>query len=86
MEALGFHGLTSEDQVRLRELISEVTVIGIDHDIKEKVIELRQTTSLRLPDAIIVATAMLADAELLTHDVNLLKIPGLKASAPQLKS
>jgi predicted nucleic acid-binding protein len=42
------------------------------------VIELRKTTSLRIPDAIIASTAMLAGAELVTRDLGFRQVPGLK--------
>ena len=84
IEVLGFNGLTDIESDRLRQLVADLTVVPINDEIKEMAIELRQTTSLRLPDAIIVATAIVIGAELMTNDSNLIKVPGLVTSVPAL--
>ena len=85
IEVLGFKGLSTSDLDHLRNLIADLTVVPIDDAIKEKTIELRSTTNLRLPDAIIVATALVIGADLMTNDQSLLKFPGLTTLAPVLK-
>jgi predicted nucleic acid-binding protein len=85
IEAMGCRDLAPDAARSLKELFSCVTIVPLDDAIKEETIRLRQTTRLRLPDAIIVATCLVTGAELLTHDSDLLKVPGLKASAPVLK-
>src|SRR5207248_887723 len=84
IEALGHPRLAPTEEVKLRTIIQELTVIPVDGPVIDEAIRLRRTTRLRLPDAIIAATAIVTGSELLTHDANLLKVPGLKASAPKL--
>jgi predicted nucleic acid-binding protein len=45
--------------------------------LKDETIRLRQTTRLKLPDALIVATAISRKAVLLTNDEQLISVPGL---------
>jgi len=85
IEAMGCRDLSAEAETALRTLFMSVTVVALDEAIKEETIRLRRTTNLKLSDAIIVATCLVAGAELLTRDADLLKVPGLKASAPALK-
>lgn len=85
IEVLGYGGLSADAEVALKSLISTVLVVPIDEAVKDEAIRLRRATSLRLPDAIIAATAIARNADLLTLDVGLLKISGLTATAPTLK-
>jgi predicted nucleic acid-binding protein len=64
--------------------LMHAAVIGLTHDIKERTILLRRTNQLKLPDAIIAATALTVGATLLTNDARLLKVPGLAARAVAL--
>jgi len=47
---------------------------------------LRRRHALKLPDAIIAATALSLHAQLLTNDTKLLRIPGLACERLELKS
>lgn len=85
IEALSFPGLSASEGKAIRDFLDETTVLGIDEDIEAETIRLRRSTRLRMADAIIAATAIVAGAELLPHDANLLKVPGVKSSSPPLK-
>lgn len=85
IEALGHPKLLPSEEAKLKVILQELTVLPIDAAIKDEAIRLRRATKLRLPDAIIAATAIVTGSELLTHDAGLLNVPGLKASAPPLK-
>jgi predicted nucleic acid-binding protein len=60
-------------------------VVELAADIKKAAIRLRRQNKLKLPDAIIVASAMVLDAELLTNDAQLLQSPSIRSRALQLK-
>ena len=77
IELRGFAGLTSPQQDWLARFLATITIVDIDSIIKEETIRLRQTTRLKLPDALIVATAMTRNAVLLTNDEQLFGVPGL---------
>lgn len=65
------------------QFISLANVIEIDRDIIEKCILLRRTTSIKLPDAIIAATAISHDLTLITRNIDDFKnIDALKLINP----
>lgn len=86
MELRSFPKLTSEEESFILEKLSNLTIYGIDNTIKEKTILLRRATRLKLPDAIIAATAIVNNAVLLTNDKELHNIPELKYRVLALKS
>lgn len=85
IELLAFKALTPSERNTIHLFLGGVTVINLDGTIKEETIRMR-LTGLRLPDAVVAATASVCGAELLTHDARLLKAPGIVARAPALKS
>ena len=64
IELLGF---TNVEQVII-DLVSFAVIYHIDNEIIEKTIELRKKYSIKLPDAIIAATAIVHDLILLSHN------------------
>ena len=77
MELLSYPSLSSAELDQLTGFLAEINVVDIDLEIKEAAIRLRRKHGLRLPDAIIAATALVLEAELVTNDKKLSKIPGL---------
>jgi predicted nucleic acid-binding protein len=71
IELLGFSGMTPTEEANVRALISTLTVIPLFEGIKDETIRLRRTLRLRLPDAIVLATAVVTRSELLTNDLDL---------------
>jgi len=57
MEVLGFKFRNNEEENFVKELIDLFEVQFIDQAIAEKVIEIRKQNRIRLPDAIIAASA-----------------------------
>lgn len=68
MELLSFPGLGAAESAKLEKLLSNFRVITIDERIKVLTIQLRRNTSLKLPDAIISATASEYGCTLVTND------------------
>lgn len=58
-----------------------VAVTGITPEIKQTTIDLRRNNRLKLPDAIIVATAKCLGATLLTNDTALLNLPEIQSQS-----
>ena len=71
MELLGFPGITQHEINIITALLSQMTQFSIDRIIEDKTIELKQEHKLKLPDAVILATAMNNNIELLTLDKKL---------------
>lgn len=68
LEVLSYPSIEAEEENNLRELLSEMPIIDIDREIKDRAIEFRKKYNLRLPDAIIAATAFVLNAALITND------------------
>lgn len=77
LELLSFHKLNSSDEIRIKQLIKDVTIIDINNDIKQNAIEIRQEYQLKLPDAIILASAKFLDIALFTADKQLNKVKNI---------
>ena len=78
MEVLGYPFKFKEEENFIKEIISCLTIIYIDKQISNKVIELKKIHKVKLPDAIICATAIINKAVLITNDIRLKNITNLK--------
>jgi len=79
LEVLGCVGLTAADQVGLRKMLGNFSEVPIDSAVLEEAIQIRQIVRIKSPDAIIAATALLFDAELLTRNMDdFTRVPGLR--------
>ena len=85
MELLSYPLLDESAQAKIEGFLSEVTVVGLTEEVKSLAIRLRRQYSLKLPDAIVAATALSLAASLLTNDSKLLQLPGLSSRALELK-
>ncbi len=80
IEFLAFSGLTISDQQLFTQFLQRVEVVGLDSNqtqIIEQTIQLRLKYRLKLPDAIIAATALEKQASLITADKELTKVSEL---------
>ena len=78
MELLSFHGLSEEQQQWLHRFIDAIGLIGLDSNVKSRAIELRKEYRLKLPDAIIAASAIENDLQLVSLDKDMANISGLR--------
>ena len=85
IELLSFPDLTSEQERMLLDVLGDLSVVGIDPEVKRRTIELRRRYRLRIPDAIIAATALTVDADLLTNDAALAEVADLRCRAVSVK-
>lgn len=76
IEALSYPDLTDEDRQRVSTYVERCTVIGIGDRVKHEAVRTRSTHELKLPDAIIAATAMVLDATFLAADKGFLRVGG----------
>lgn len=71
MELLGFPNITPHEIKIISALLKQMTQISIDRAIEDNTIHLKQQHRIKLPDAIILATATYHQIELLTLDKKL---------------
>ncbi len=79
IELLGWDGLSRIEEEAVRAFLHATTVLPLTEAVKEAAIELRRSSKLKTPDAIIAATAQVHGATLLTNDKRLLNVPGLRS-------
>lgn len=83
IETLGYNKLTAQQQELLVNFFNSIKVIRLTDTIAEQAIKLRQSANISLADAIIAATAISENIELLTHNTEDFKrIDGLRMSDP----
>ena len=85
IEVLSYPSLDASAYDQIQEFLSAVTVIGLDDEVKDQAIRLRRQHQLKLPDAIVAATALSLGARLITNDTKLLRVPGLRSEKLKLK-
>lgn len=68
MEILGWRGHTTESRLRAKTLLDKLDEIALTADVVDRVIELRTHWPIKLPDAIIAASALSAGFPLMTHN------------------
>ena len=74
MELLGYPNITSDEERLISDRLSKFTYLSISTEVEDLAIALRRTRKLKLPDALIAATAIHYSLELLTLDQALLAI------------
>ena len=70
MEILGYNFENKKEESFIKDLLSIFRIIYIDHIIANLVIDIRRNHSIKLPDAIISATATTKDLHLVTRNVD----------------
>jgi len=73
MELLSFKNLNKQDEENIQELLSMFTIISLEELIKNKAIELRKKYNFKLPDSIIVASAIYINCSFVSADKRLLE-------------
>ena len=68
LELLSYPGLTGVEEKIINQFIADCIVIDINKEIKSRTIEMRRQFHLKLPDAIIAATAVYLKQPLITAD------------------
>ena len=74
LEMLSYKGLKRGDLVKIKKFLSECTIMDVNSVIKEYTIDVRKKYSLKIPDSIIVATALYLNIPLITADTEFQKV------------
>ena len=84
LEFLSFPGIDEAARSLLSNFIKEIEVFDLknqDDELIDTISKLRVTSKIKLPDAIIAATAIINNAILITNDKGFSKIPLLQTAA-----
>jgi predicted nucleic acid-binding protein len=76
----------TEDEEKVHEFLSQLVICELTLPIRARAVQLRREQRLRLPDAIVCATAIEFGVELWTNDTSLVKVPGLTCRTARLLS
>ncbi|MBW4476743.1 MAG: type II toxin-antitoxin system VapC family toxin [Tolypothrix brevis GSE-NOS-MK-07-07A] len=80
IELLSFSGLSEDEEQSIEDLLSQFSSVPLSREIEDQTIQLKRRYKIKLPDAIIAATALNQDACLVTRNVSDFKgIAGLKS-------
>ena len=87
MELLGFHGIAADEIALIERKLACMTYLALNRHIEDEAIRLKQWRKIKLPDAIIAATALTNHIALLTldqhlHDVMLAALGQAAANQP----
>lgn len=77
LELLGYPDQSDSEKRLIQELLDDVAIISLNENIKKEVIEIRTKYRVKLPDAIIAATAIYLNMPLFSADKGFLKIEDL---------
>ena len=80
IEFMAFSNVSKEDKAVFEEMLAEATVIDLDYadkNLLNTIVAIRQTYKLKLPDAIIAATALTYNCQLVSNDKEIIKVPHL---------
>lgn len=83
IELLGSKGITELQYDSRKKVINSCTIISISENIKRLTIQLKQTYTLKIPDAIIATTSIYLNLPLLTADKDFKKIREVNLSIIQ---
>lgn len=74
MELLGFPGLQPDEEALIQDRLKSLIYLPVTLTVENEAIRVRRVHDLKLPEAIIAATALTEKAALLTHDQKLCKV------------
>ena len=73
LELLKYSGITPDEEYAINEFLRFIPVIQLNQSIESETIAISRSTKLKLPDAIIGATAIIYGAEIITRDFHFLE-------------
>ncbi len=77
LELLAFKGITLKEEKIIKEFIANCKTVNINDNVKKETIRIRRAYGTKLPDSIIIATALYLDLPLITSDTDFKKVEEL---------
>jgi predicted nucleic acid-binding protein len=79
IELHSYSPLDAASETQIREFLDTLTIIGVEASVVRESIRLRRAYGLKLPDAVVAATALSIGAELITNDQKFAKLTELRS-------
>ena len=70
VEVLGFRFENEEDKSAIQNLLSMIEIVKLGKSIADIAVDIRTFSKMKLPDALILATAKYLEADLITSDID----------------
>jgi predicted nucleic acid-binding protein len=70
IELLSYPKIQDGDIILIKDLLAQMVNVPLNSEVKDKAIQIRKKHKIKLPDAIIAATAIVSKAELITRNVD----------------
>ncbi len=77
LELLAYEGITVKEEKVIKEFVAQCKTITINNVVKQETIRIRKAYNTKLPDSIIIATALYLDFPLITSDIEFKKVEEL---------
>lgn len=84
IELLSFAGISAGEEQKIHDLLFSLDRVHITEAVRDETIRLRRKNRLKLPDAVIAASALIQRAVLLTNDQAFASVEGLTVESLQL--
>jgi predicted nucleic acid-binding protein len=84
IELLSYPGLTVSDELVIEAMLRKLVIVELEPLIKRGAIMIRRQHRLKLPDAVIGATARFLSAMLITNDLDFEKVSSLRTQRVSL--
>ena len=81
LEILSYPSITQQEEKGIKKMLIEMPIVELNIGIKKYSIEFRRKYNLKLPDAIIAATAFELGATLITNDKKFLSVTEIKVKS-----
>ncbi len=83
IEVLGFPNLSEQEDTAIRQLLNEFEEVAVTSAVVERTIQIRKLVRIKIPDALIAASADSVQAVVITRNTNdFQRVPGLSVLHP----
>jgi hypothetical protein len=84
IEVLGFPNLSAPEEAAVRRLLNEFEEVAVSNAVVERTIQIRKLVRIKIPDALIAASADTAQAVVVTLNTSdFQRVPGLTVVHPE---
>ena len=74
LELLAYKGITTSEEEIINDFISQCKTISLNNAVKQETVRVRKAYNTKLPESIIIATALYLDLPLITSDIEFKKV------------